>query len=97
MAKKAKRYSSKEIIHLESLARAHTEVALQTICGLCVNGKKEEVRLHAADLLLDRGWGKSAQVQKVIGGDEGDNAIQIVIRDLMAERLAMEKEAAKKK
>jgi hypothetical protein len=93
MASKAKRYSSKEIIQLEALARAHTERALRTICGICENGKNDDTRLHAADLILSYGWGKPKQA--LVGGSPTDTPVQIVIRDLMAERLALEKERAK--
>jgi hypothetical protein len=46
------------MIQLDSLARAYTEQAIQTIGGIMMTGTEESSRLRAADILLDRGWGK---------------------------------------
>ena len=53
-------------------------MAVQTLAGIARNGASEQVRLVAAQALLDRGWGRPAQVH----GGEDDVAIQIVIRTI---------------
>lgn len=64
---------------IRSLARGHTETALNTLAGIMVNSEApHSARVSAAQALLDRGWGKPAQA--IIGGDEDDNALTIVHR-----------------
>ena len=46
---------------LDSLARAYTEQAIQTIGGIMMTGTEESNRLRAADIMLDRGWGRPKQ------------------------------------
>ncbi|WP_375159389.1 hypothetical protein [Bradyrhizobium sp. RDT46] len=44
------------------LARGHTKAALKVLVGLMRNDEATPaVRLSAANAILDRGWGKSAQ------------------------------------
>lgn len=50
---------------IRSLARAHTQLALQTLAGIANKGKSESARVAAAAVLLDRGWGKAVQVAEV--------------------------------
>jgi|SRR6476620_5919070 len=64
---------------LRSLARAHTELSVQTLAGIARNGTSEQARVSAAQALLDRGWGRAAQVHS---GEDGGN-IQIVIRQIV--------------
>src|SRR5262245_13458458 len=65
---------------LRSLARSHTKSALDTINGLSLNATSEKVRLEAAALLLDRGWGKVAQ--PLTGSDgEGPIVVEIIHRE----------------
>lgn len=70
-------------LDLRSLARAHTEVCVQTLAGIV----REEScptasRVTAAGLLLERGWGKPAQP---LTGENGEGEITIVIRRLVDE------------
>jgi hypothetical protein len=59
------------------LARAHSDLALRTIVGLCSAGKTEHVRLGAATELLNRGWGRPQP-------EENDReGITIVIRKIL--------------
>ena len=52
--------SPKRVFDLKSLARAHTEMALRTVCGLAKNATSEGVKLQACAVLLERGWGRPA-------------------------------------
>ena len=68
---------SKAPAQIKSLARVHTETALNVLAGIM---RQEDcapaARVAAANSLLDRGWGKPAQT---IGGDP-ENPLQQVIR-----------------
>lgn len=62
---------------IASLAREHTETALNVLAGIM---RQEEAphsaRVSAATALLDRGWGKPSQP---ISGDE-DNPLNLIHR-----------------
>ena len=73
----------KKPVDLKSLARSYTDEATRVIAAIMRNGDKDAVRVQAAAILLDRGWGRAAQPHS--GGD-GEGAIQVVIRDLAEER-----------
>ena len=64
---------------LRSLARAHTELSIQTLAGIARNGTSEQARVAASQALLDRGWGKPPQVHS--GQDGG--SIQVFIRQIV--------------
>jgi len=51
----------REKMALDSLARAYTERAIQTLGGIMETGLEEGSRIRAADILLDRGWGRPKQ------------------------------------
>lgn len=64
--------------NIKSLARAHTESAVNVLKNIANNRKAPpSSRVAAATALLDRGWGRPAQVHS---GDEdgGPLVIQIV-------------------
>lgn len=63
--------------------RAHTAAALATLADLLANGS-ETSRARAAEVLLDRGWGRAPAVTAGEGG-EGEAGLTITIRDLAAE------------
>lgn len=69
---------AKAPVNIRSLARAHTEKAVQVLGGIMSN---EDVppaaRVQAAQALLDRGWGKPTQP---ISGDEEMGAVEVVTR-----------------
>ena len=65
---------------LRSLARAHTELSVQTLAGIARNSTSDQARVSAAQALLDRGWGKAIQPH---AGDDGNGRIQVVIRQLI--------------
>ena len=53
---------AKSITEIKSLARAHTETAINVLAGIMQkNDAPESARVAAANSLLDRGWGKPAQ------------------------------------
>jgi hypothetical protein len=64
---------------LRSLARAHTELSVQTLAGIARNGTSEQARVAASQALLDRGWGRPPQVHS--GEDGGD--LRITIRQIV--------------
>lgn len=54
---------------LKELARSHTAAALDTIVR-ALKAKGERTRVAAAEILLDRGWGKPSQHHEIDAGDE---------------------------
>lgn len=68
---------------LRSLARCHTENAVQTLAGIMgCESAPPSARVTAAGLLLERGWGKAPQP---LTGENGEGEITIVIRRLVEE------------
>lgn len=67
---------AKATIDIRSLARNHTESAINTLAGIASNGKQESARVAAAEALLNRGWGKPTQP---ISGDD-ENPLRIISR-----------------
>jgi hypothetical protein len=64
---------------LRSLARAHTEAAVQTLAGIMRHpNSPPSARVRAATVLLDRGWGRPVQP---IAGD-GEEPLRVVIRHI---------------
>lgn len=61
------------------MARAHTELSVQTLAGIARNGTSEQARVAASQALLDRGWGRPPQVHS--GEDGGD--LRITIRQIV--------------
>ena len=49
------------MLDLRSLARSHTDIAINALSGIARNGENEGARVSAASVLLDRGWGKAVQ------------------------------------
>lgn len=70
---------AKAPIEIRSLARKHTAKAINVLAGI-MNTKDapEAARVSAANSLLDRGWGKAAQ--PLVGGEDGDNPINLIQR-----------------
>jgi hypothetical protein len=51
---------------IRSLARKHTEAALNTLAGIMNQSEAPPAaRVAAANVLLDRGWGKAPQTTEV--------------------------------
>src|SRR5262249_42015111 len=53
------------LVHLQAEARRYTAEALRTLLGLMRAARSEGVRLSAAEVILDRGWGKAVQALQV--------------------------------
>ena len=54
---------------LKELAKAHTDEALATLVA-ALKADENNVRVMAANSLLDRGWGKPTQHHELDAGDE---------------------------
>jgi hypothetical protein len=67
----------KPLVNLESLARSYTEEAVRQVAAVLSNDTDTGRRLHAASILLDRGWGKPKQ--SLIGGGGGDGPLIVEI------------------
>jgi hypothetical protein len=67
---------------LRSLARAHTELGIQTLAGIARNTTSDTARVQAVGMLLDRGWGKAPQPHT----GEDDKDIRVTIRQIVDER-----------
>ena len=66
---------------IRSLARAHTQTAINTLKGIM--GQKSApaaARVAAANSLLDRGWGKPAQP---FTGADAEGPVIVAIRDII--------------
>ncbi|UPK25184.1 hypothetical protein [Bradyrhizobium sp. 195] len=61
---------ARTLTEIRSLARSHTRTALKVLVGIMrSDDATPAVRLSAANAILDRGWGKSAQ--PIESGEEG--------------------------
>ena len=67
---------------LRSLARAHTELGIQTLAGIARNSTSDAARVQTVGMLLDRGWGKAPQPHT----GEDDKDIHIILRNIVEER-----------
>lgn len=62
---------------IRSLARAHTESAINALVGIMNQGEAPPAaRVSAATALLDRGWGKPTQP---IAGDDEADPIKLIV------------------
>lgn len=69
---------SKTPTQIKSLARAHTESAVNVLAGIMNQVEAPPAaRVSAAEALLSRGWGKPAQA--IVGGDEEDGPVQLTV------------------
>lgn len=60
---------------IKSLARAHTEAAINCLVGIMENSTSDPAKVSAATSLLDRGWGKAPTVM-----EDGDgNPVQLIV------------------
>jgi hypothetical protein len=70
---------ARTLTEIRSLARSHTRTALRVLVGIMrSDDATPAVRLSAANAILDRGWGKSAQ--PIESGEEGVETIHRVER-----------------
>lgn len=62
---------------IRSLARSHTEAAINCLAGIMnKTDAPEAARVSAANSLLDRGWGKAAQP---VDGDGEGGPVQLTV------------------
>ena len=72
----------KQPIDLGSLARSYTELALRTLAGIAISSENDSARVGACAILLDRGWGRAAQMHT---GPDGAG-LEITIRQIIEDR-----------
>jgi hypothetical protein len=61
---------TKDLGHIESLARSYTDTAIKTLAGIMVEpSAPARARIAAAAILLDRGWGKAKEMHEHSGPD----------------------------
>lgn len=70
----------KELGNIQALARVHTEKALRVLVE-ALDSEREDLRIKAADALLDRGWGKATQAINLAGENGAPIGIQVVFVD----------------
>jgi hypothetical protein len=69
---------------IRSLCRAYTGEAVRSLAAMMRNADAPpRARIRAADILLDRGWGKAPQPHT----GENDKAIEIILRNITEGRL----------
>ena len=67
----------KTLTQIRSLARSHTETAINVLVGVMTsNEATPAARVSAANAILDRGWGKAAQPLE----NGSDDALQLIHR-----------------
>ena len=65
------------LTHIRSLARIHSETAIETIANIMRHPEADlYVKLAAANSLLDRGWGKP-------GPQKGENEVYIQVSEIV--------------
>jgi hypothetical protein len=67
----------KQDVHVRDLCRAETEASVKRLVSLRDKGKGM-VAVRAAEILLDRGWGKPAQEVALTGGQNADGTTKPV-------------------
>jgi hypothetical protein len=68
---------------IRSLARAHTEEAINCLVGVMRNSPNDNAKVSAAEKLMDRGWGKAAQ--PIAGDDENPLNVIHTIRRIIVD------------
>jgi hypothetical protein len=80
-------------ISLESLARSHTEHALNVLVGILGNEQTPAaVRVKAIELLFDRGWGKATERHSITDA-QGQRLMRIVHEIVHTNQLPEEDDA----
>jgi hypothetical protein len=80
-------------VDVRSLARVHTRAAIKTLAGIMNQPKcHPSARVHAAEALLDRGWGKSTQLLAPADGARSLTEIKLVIVDARRDEKLFEHE-----
>jgi len=80
---------AKQYWELVNLARAHTTEAVRTLAELMQTGK-DEVRVRAAEALLNRGWGMpSQQVDVTTRKDMSGPELQLRVLEILTRNTAL--------
>jgi len=69
---------------MQELARLHSVEAIETAVRIMRTGKSETSRLVAANMLLDRGWGKPRQSVDV---EQQGRSLEDILRAIAAARV----------
>ena len=64
---------------VRSLARAYTNLSVQSLAGIVQNGESEAARVSAAIHLLDRGWGKPKEDKNLTISGE----VRVILRRML--------------
>ncbi len=64
-----------EAVHIRDLARQRTAKALTILENIMCRGKTEAARVRAAEVLLDRGWGRPGQPLDIVS----DTTLRITV------------------
>lgn len=62
---------NKAMAELKEAAQQYTQVALEALHQICLQGQSEAARVSAATAILDRAHGKPRQAMEVTGEDGG--------------------------
>jgi len=60
------------VAEVRDLARRYTAEAVDTLVRICKSGKSESARVAAAQVLLDRGWGRPMQMTELSAIGSGE-------------------------
>ena len=61
----------KQSVHLKELAREQTPKAIKTLIDVMEHSERDAARVRAAEILLDRAWGRAPQAMELSGPDGG--------------------------
>ena len=61
----------KQSVQLKELAREQTAKAIKTLVDVMDNSDRDAARVRAAEILLDRAWGRAPQAMELSGPDGG--------------------------
>ena len=70
--------SDKTIVEIGSLCRAYTKAAIHKVGSIMENSTNEMAQIKAAELLLDRGWGRPKQT--IASDPDGPLIVEIIQR-----------------
>lgn len=79
---------AKEVKDLGTLAREHTQEAVEKMVSLMRGGSSHDVQLRAAGLLAERGWGKATQPIDLNQFESQDPRSVCALPQSMLDRLA---------
>ena len=66
----------KALREIQNLARSHSVEAIETLIGIMRNKRSPKLALKAAELILDRAWGKAPQA---ITGEQGQGPVRLEV------------------